>query len=434
MNSIWTESVALPRFHALEGSAKTDVLIIGGGMAGILCAHYLKERGVDYILVERETICSGITKNTTAKITSQHGLIYHKLLKNGGTVKARLYLEANQKALKEYRELCKTIDCDFEEKAAYVYSLDNRKKLELEAEALSKIGFSPKIVEAEELPFPTVGAIRLEHQAQFHPLKFIAHLAENLNIYEHTFVRELSPNRAVTENGEIIFQKLIVTTHFPMNNKHGMYFLKMYQHRSYVIALENAAKIDGMYVDEAKGGMSFRSYGDLLFVGGGGHRTGKQGGNWQELRNFAEKYYPDAKEKYCWATQDCMTLDGMPYIGEYSPKMPGCFVAAGFNKWGMTSSMAAAMILADMVTEKRNPYTKLFDPARSMRKPQLFCNGAEAVLRLLTPSGKRCPHMGCALKWNAAEHSWDCPCHGSRFREDGRLMDNPANGDAKLEV
>lgn len=429
MNSIWTECAALPQFPSLEGSIKTDVLIIGGGMAGILCAHYLQERGVDYILAEGETICSGITKNTTAKVTSQHGLIYHKLLKSGGTTKARLYLEANQKALKKYTELCKTIDCDFEEKAAYVYSLDNRKKLELEAEALSKIGFSPKIVETDELPFPTVGAICLEHQAQFHPFKFISQLAKSLNIYEHTFVTALSPNRAVTASGEITFQKLIVTTHFPMDNKHGMYFLKMYQHRSYVIALENAAQINGMYVDEARGGMSFRNYGNLLFVGGGGHRTGKKGGNWQELRAFAEKYYPNAKEKYFWATQDCMSLDGIPYIGQYSPNMEGCFVASGFNKWGMTSSMAAAMILADMVTGKENPYAQVFSPSRNMIKPQLFLNGCEAVVNLLTPSGKRCPHMGCALKWNGAEHSWDCPCHGSRFREDGSLIDNPANGD-----
>ena len=127
-----------------------------------------------------------------------------------------------------------------------------------------------------------------------------------------------------------------------------------------------------------------------------------------------------------------MTLDGAAYIGEYSSKMRECFVACGFNKWGMTTSMVAAMVLADLVTGQQNPYAGLFDPARSIWKPQLICNGFEAVTSLLTPSGKRGPHMGCALKWNDAEHTWDCPCHGSRFEEDGELIDNPAAGDMKI--
>lgn len=434
MNSIWTENnvkTPIPHFKSLEGDVKTDVLIVGGGMAGILCAYFLQERGVDYILAERDTVCSGTTKNTTAKITAQHGLIYHKLLKSAGTEQARLYLDANQNAVKKYMELCKRMDCDLEIKTAYVYSMNNRKKLEDEAEALSRIGFEARISETDDLPFPTAGAISFENQAQFHPLKFISQIAENLNIYEHTFVKELLEHTAVTENGRITFQKILFTTHFPIDNKHGLYFLKMYQHRSYVIALENAPQLNGMYVDEAMRGMSFRNYGEFLLVGGGDHRTGKNGGNWQELRSFAAKYYPASREKYCWAAQDCMTLDNVPYIGQYSKSMPEYFVATGFNKWGMTSSMAAAMILADQLTEKENPYGKVFHPSRNMLKPQLLINGYEAAANLLTFSKKRCPHLGCALKWNAAEHSWDCPCHGSRFDAEGRLLDNPANGNLK---
>lgn len=431
MNSIWTETIKLPHFNPIEGNAKTDVLIIGGGLAGILCAYFLQEKGIDYILAESKTICSGITKNTTAKITSQHGLIYAKLLKSAGAEKTKMYLEANQSAVKKYFELCKDIDCDFEAKTSYVYSLKNRKKLEKEAEALYRIGFHPKISETDELPFPTVGAISFENQAQFHPLKFISQIAPNLKIYENSFVKELTENTAVTEKGSITYQRLIFTTHFPIDNKHGMYFLKMYQHRSYVIALEHASQIDGMYIDETKSGMSFRTYKDFLFIGGGAHRTGKKGGNWQELRTFAKKYYPSSAEKYFWAAQDCMTLDGVPYIGVYSKNMPECFVATGFNKWGMTSSMAAAMILTDMITGKENPYAAVFCPSRNMLKPQLFFNGCEAITNLLTISKKRCPHLGCALKWNNTEHSWDCPCHGSRFEADGKLLDNPANGDLK---
>ncbi len=429
MNSIWTENISMPHFKTLEGDIKTDVLIIGGGITGILCAYFLQETGVNYILAEGRTICAGVTQNTTAKITSQHGLMYAKLLRSAGEQKTKMYLEANQKAVRKFSELCRQIDCDFEEKTSYVYSLDNRKKLEEEAEALHRIGLEAPFSETVELPFTTVGALAFEHQAQFHPLKFLSRIAGNLKIYEHSFVTGLAEHTAVTEKGKITFQKLIFATHFPIDNKHGMYFLKMYQHRSYAIALSNAASIDGMYVDEAKGGMSFRSYKDYLLLGGGSHRTGKKGGNWTELRAFARKYYPDSTEAFFWATQDCMTLDGLPYIGKYSKNMPECFVAAGFNKWGMTSSMVAAEMLCDMVTEKENPYEEVFNPSRSMMKPQLFVNGWEAVTNLLTLSKKRCPHLGCTLKWNEMERSWDCPCHGSRFDENGRLLDNPANGD-----
>lgn len=431
MNSVWTENVTMPHFASLEGEVKTDVLIIGGGITGLLCAYFLKEQGVDHLLVEGRSICSGVTKNTTAKITAQHGLIYADLLKKAGPEKAKMYLEANQKAVEKYFALCENMDCDFEERTNYVYSLDGEDKLKREAEALSKIGFDAILTDTEELPFPTAGAVGFPHQAQFHPLKFLAEIAKGLRIYEHTFVTKLSENTAVTEKAQIHFQRLIFATHFPIDNKHGLYFLKMYQDRSYVIALKNASPVKAMYVDEDKKGLSFRSYGDLLLLGGGSHRTGKQGGGWQVLREYAGQYYPQAEEQYYWAAQDCMPLDDVPYIGLYSQSMPGCFVGTGYHKWGMTSAMAAAMILTDRIMGKENPYEAVFNPSRSMLKPQLFINGGEAVVNLLTPTTKRCPHLGCALKWNAAEHSWDCPCHGSRFAEDGGLIDNPANGDWK---
>lgn len=431
MNSIWTESVSLPRFKSLKGSIKTDVLIIGGGLAGILCAYFLQEQGADYVLAEGRTICAGVTKNTTAKITAQHGLIYDKLLQQAGVEKAAMYLKANQNAVRKYYELCEKTDCDFESKTSYIYSMNDRKKLEDEAEALRRLGYSAEIKEPEELPFETAGAIGFENQAQFHPLKFISQIARNLHIYENTFVKEFKDHTAVTDSGSIAYQKVIFATHFPIDNKHGMYFLKMYQHRSYAIALENAVQLQGMYMDENKKGISFRNYRDMLIIGGGAHRTGKNGGNWQELRAFAGRYYPGSVEKYAWAAQDCMTLDNIPYIGQYSKYMPDCFVATGFNKWGITSSMTAAAILSDLVMEQENPYREVFEPSRNMLKTQLLVNGWEAAVNLLTPSVKRCPHLGCALKWNSAEHTWDCPCHGSRFDEKGKVLDNPANGDRK---
>lgn len=429
MDSIWTENINMPHFQTLKGNIKTDVLIIGGGITGILCAYFLQKHGIDYVLAEGRTICSGTTKNTTAKITSQHGLIYHELLKNFGIERAKLYLEANQESVKRYAELCKHIECDFQQKTSYVYSMDHRKKLEKEAWALGIMGYPIKFSETTELPFSVAGAIGFPDQAQFHPLKFLSQISGNLKIYEHTFVKELKEKEAVTENGNITFQKIIFATHFPIDNKHGMYFLKLYQHRSYVIALKNAKEFNGMYVDDAKEGMSFRNYKNLLLIGGGGHRTGKKGGNWIELRNFAETYYPEAREYSFWAAQDCMTLDQVPYVGKYSNRMVECYVATGFRKWGITSAMTAAMILTDMVLEKKSPYEEIYNPSRNMVKPQLLFNTCESIKNLLTISKKRCPHMGCALKWNSAEHSWDCPCHGSRFDETGVLLNNPANGD-----
>jgi hypothetical protein len=186
-----------------------------------------------------------------------------------------------------------------------------------------------------------------------------------------------------------------------------------------------------MYLDGSGKGLSFRNYGDLLLLGGGGHRTGKPGAGWEELERFAQKHYPDAKEAFRWATQDCMTLDGAPYIGHYSKRTPDLYVATGFNKWGMTTSMVAANVLGDLVLGRENGYASVFEPYRTVLRPQLALNGAEAVKSLLTFTKPRCPHMGCALKWNPQEHSWDCPCHGSRFTGDGTVLDNPATGNMK---
>lgn len=431
MHSLWSETVTLPSFEALNKNCKTDVLIIGGGITGILCAHYLHQAGIRYILVEADTICSGITKNTTAKITSQHGLIYHKIAKKYGIDTAGLYLEANEAALWEYRKLSEEILCDFSEDINYVYSLTDRRKLEQELDVLGKLRYQAFFEETPSLPFSTMGAVAFPHQAKFHPLKLLAELAKSLHIYEHTKVQELLGNVAVTNGGKISAEKIIVTTHFPFLNKHGSYFLKMYQHRSYVLALTNAPKISGIYVDEADKGLSFRTHQNLLLLGGGGHRTGKQGGNWTELREFANRYYPNAREVYHWATQDCMTLDDIPYIGPYSKYTQNLYVATGFNKWGMTSAMVAALLLRDLISGKKTPYASVFSPSRSIWHPQLFFNGLESTVNLLTPTRKRCPHLGCALKWNKAEHTWDCPCHGSRFTEKGELIDNPATDDLK---
>ena len=429
MNSIWSKTANKISFAPLEETKSTDVLIIGGGIAGILCAHKLRRAGVDCILVEADEICGGITQNTGAKITLAHGLLYDKMICRFGEEAAGLYAKAQQKAILEYEHLCQNIDCDFEKKDAYVYSLDNRKKIEKEVDALKSLGIKAEVSNGGALPFSVAGAVRVTNQAQFHPLKFLYSIARDLPIYEHTKVINLMPHKAVTNHGVITFLKLIVATHFPIDNKHGGYFLKLYQHRSYVLALEGAPLLEGMWVDESDTGLSFRTWGDLLLLGGGGHRTGKDGGCWQELEAFAKKHYPRAKIVAKWATQDCITLDSIPYIGQYAKQKPDVFVATGFNKWGMTNAMVASDILCDLVQKKKNPYASVFSPSRSILRPQLAANALESVVGFMTPSTPRCPHLGCALKYNSAEHTWDCPCHGSRFDEEGNLINNPATDD-----
>lgn len=433
MNSLWKNRSEKPDFDKLTGEVKTDVLIIGGGMTGILCADFLRRAGVDYILVEADEIGRGVTQNTTAKITLQHGLIYNKLLNKYGLENAEIYYKNNNDALNSYKHLAKEIECDFETTDSFVYSLNNPKKIENELLALNKLGVDSQFCSETELPFSVKGAVKIKNQAQLNPLKFIYALSKDLNIYESTKVTSYKCNKFITDKGKITAEKVIVATHFPIFNKHGLYFMKMYQHRSYVCAFENAQKLNGMYVDENENGMSFRNYGDLLLIGGGDHRTGKNGGNWQKLRNFAKIYYPDSNETHWWATQDCITLDGLPYIGQYSTATPDLYVATGFNKWGMTTSMVAAKLLTDLILGKSNPAAKLFNPSRSIIHPKLAVNAIESVVNLLTPTVPRCPHLGCALKYNKAERSWDCPCHGSRFDKNGKLIENPATNDINLK-
>ena len=431
MDSIWEKTSEIAEHPVLTGELQTDVLIIGGGIAGILCAYELERRKINYALVEADRILSGITAGTTAKITAQHGLIYEKLLRRFGLEGAGAYYQANQAALKRYRELCAGIDCGFRAEDSFLYSMEDPEALDLEMDALERIGARAGWCGSLSLPFPVRGAIRFPDQGRFHPLKFLSAVSNGLRIYEHTRVLTFDGKRYQTENGSIAAERTIVATHFPMWNKMGLFPLKLYQDRSYILGLENAGRIDGMYLGTDREHLSLRMEGDTLLLGGGSGRTGSKTGGWEPLELAAKMYFPGARIRYRWAAQDCMSLDGMPYIGRYSPRTPELFVATGFNKWGMTGAMTAATLLADLVQEKENGLAELFNPSRGMLRPQLGKNLVHSAWNLIRPTVPRCPHMGCALKWNRQERSWDCPCHGSRFSEDGKLLDNPAEGDLK---
>ncbi len=431
MDSVWVKDGLLPEFSQLKGDMNTDVLIVGGGLAGVLCAWSLSQVGVDCVLIEQNRLMSGVSGRTTAKLTAQHGLIYDKLLKKYGREKAEGYWQANQTAVEALRAIAGKTDCDLETQNSYVYATGNTQRLEEEMEACRKLKIPARWEEKLPLPFSVTGAVCFPEQVQFHPLKLAAYLAKDLKIYENTKALAFLGNRVQTPQGTITAEKIIIATHFPLLNKHGAYFLKLYQQRSYVIALENAPQVAGMYLDCAENGLSLRSAGDRLLLGGGGHRTGKPGLGWSLPEGAAKHYYPHARIAGRWATQDCMTLDGMPYIGQYSRATPNLYVATGFQKWGMSNAMLSAMVLTDLVQGRENPYAALFSPSRSMLHGQLLLNGVESAANLLRPTVPRCPHLGCALRWNGQEHSWDCPCHGSRFDESGRVLNNPATDDLK---
>ena len=434
MKSIFAATCEMPRFGPLQEDTKADVLVIGGGIAGILTAVLLKQAGADVLLLEAERLCSGQTGNTTAKITVGHGFIYADILRRYGENAARGFYEANVAALERYRDMAKGIDCNFENKDFYAYAKSGHRALGRELAALSAIGARARFEQDLHLPFETVGAICFPDQAQLHPLRFLAALCKGLRIHENTPVRALFEDGAETCDGKRIkAESVVVATHYPFLRFRGGFPLKLYQSRSYVLGLTGVQLPNAMYADGEGEGASIRAFEDCLLLGGAGHRTGVKGGGYEALAAFAGEYYPDSRVAYRFAAQDCMTLDRIPYIGHYTKHSDHLYVATGFGKWGMTSAMVAAMLLRDQILEKSNPYAEIFDPSRPMAKGALVRNAGSVLMHYIRPTAPRCPHLGCALRWNEQERSWDCPCHGSRFSETGKLIDDPAEKDLKVK-
>ncbi len=470
--SIWRQTADIPQRQALENDIHADVAVIGAGMAGILTAYQLKRRGVRAVVLEANRIGSGQTGGTTAKITSQHGLIYQTLIAQMGEERAAQYARAQENAIQEYARIIdeKKIECAFRRTAAYLYSVAADTAVRREAQAAVKLGLDAHFTTDTELPFSIAGAVRFDGQAQFHPLRFLRALCDELEIYEHTRVLSVEDNRVMAPHGSVQAKYVVFAAHYPFVNVPGWYFLRMHQERSYVLALKNCWRPQGMYLGVDAQGLSFREAEGMLLMGGGKHRTGENsaGGKYEMLRRKARELLPGSHEAAHWSAQDCVTLDGVPYIGVFSPVRPNWYVASGFDKWGMSNAMAAAMQISSRICGERPRDADVFSPERftpAASAKSFAADTAQAVKGLARgllslpetvlealPRGHggiveadgikagvykdndgkchiidpRCPHLGCRLEWNPDELSWDCPCHGSRFHYDGALIDGPA--------
>ena len=468
MQSIWHYPTG--KREQLSGNQDCDVAVIGAGMAGVLIAATLQDAGCRVTVLEANRTGSGQTQNTTAKVTAQHGLIYQKLIQTFGEEKARHYALANADAIQRYRRVIreKGIDCDWTGCSAYLYG-NRPAQLTAEAEAAAALGLPALYTTDLDLPFPAAGAVEFTHQAQFHPLKFLAAMADGLTIWENTPVSTVENHLVITPHGTVRAEHIVFACHFPFLNFPGMYFARMHQERSYVLALTHAPQVNGMFLGAEENGISLRNYGSLLLLGGESHRTGKNasGGRYDRLRQKAMRWFPGSQEVAYWSAQDCIPADGVPYIGRYAASRPNWYVATGFQKWGMTSAMVSAMVLQGLICGPAYPYGDVFDPGRFALEALggIAAEGGQAVAGLtkcafqvpaetaehipaghggivrldgkkvgvykdeagqLYPVEARCPHLGCQLAWNPDEGSWECPCHGSRFDHLGNLISGPA--------
>lgn len=491
--SVWRDTVHLPSFKPLKEDIQTETLIVGGGITGIISAYLLAKEGMKVALIEAAQLCSGTTGYTTAKITAQHGLIYNELIGHFGKEKAKLYYQANREALNWIGQIVQEQDirCGFQKQPALVYAASEKEaeEIEKEAEAYEKLGIPGSLSDSADLQLQVKKALTMPDQAQFHPLMFLHFLISELVkmgvlIYEETLAVDIEeePSCVVhTQEGPRIHcRDVLICSHFPFYDK-AFYFSRMYPERSYLMAVETEQPIpEGMYLSAGEPRRSIRSLSlggePLVLVGGENHKTGR-GENtavhFQNLAAFADQVFGANKIVFHWSAQDYTTLDKVPYIGRLSAGKRHIYMAAGFRKWGMTTGTLAARLLADQLLERNNPYSEVFSPSRFAADPMIkrfFIENSKVAGHLIKGklekvrtsiedlatdegavisfNGKRagaykdkngrlmvvdttCPHMGCEVNWNQGERTWDCPCHGSRFKANGELIDGPSRKSLK---
>ena len=496
MKSLWIETTKDEIIlNPLEKEKETEICVIGGGLFGLTTAYYLTQQGKKVIVLEKGEIGEKVSGNTTGKITSQHGLFYEHLINDYGKEYAKKYLEANEEAIENIKQIIKEeqIECEFCKQNAYAYATQEDEVIEIqkEVEAVKELGKEAEFVTQTELPFKIKGAIKFKEQAQFHARKYMIGLCKAIlkqnEIYAYTtvtdVVKEGDKYNIYTDRGNVKAKYVVIATHYPIINMPGFYFTKMYQSTSYLIAIETDKKLpQGMYISAKEPIYSFRTatYNgkQILLIGGSEHKTGKaieDNSNYKELEKKAKELYPDCKILFKWNTRDCISLDKIPYIGEYSNIMKNMYVGTGFKKWGMTLSNIAGKIVSDKIMGKENKYETIFNSTRikPIKNRWEVKNMVEETVKSIVlnkfkiepedlkqiendngaiieingenvgiykdTQGKiyavkpNCTHLGCLLTWNNLDKTWDCPCHGSRFDYRGRNIYEPAIKDLEIK-
>ena len=487
--SLWLETGPRPAPRPeLEGEARADVAVLGGGIVGITTALVLQEAGARVVLLEADRLGHGVSGHTTAKVTSQHGMLYSRLRSRFGAGGARAYGEANEAALEWIARRVETdaIACDFRRRRAYAYvtSESGRSQVEGEVEAAREAGLPASLALRTPLPFPVAAAVLFERQAEFHAGAYLHALAERLEdlgceVYEGSRAVEVDADRPCvvkTPGGRDLADRVVVATHYPFLDR-AVAFARVHPQRSYAIACRIAGRPPaGMFISGESPTRSVRAVPvegeELLLVGGEGHKPGAGGDTeerYRRLEAFAREHWDVESVDYRWSSQDNSTIDGVPYVGRLTPRSDRVLMATGFAKWGMTGGTAAALMLADRLLDRENRWAGLFDPnrippaaaaarfvkenaevgahflgdrlarpgRRSIEELQpgegdIVRHAGERVAAYRDEAGELvavspiCTHLGCQVAWNRAERSWDCPCHGSRFAPDGAVLHGPA--------
>ncbi|MDD7735855.1 MAG: FAD-dependent oxidoreductase [Bacilli bacterium] len=428
--SIWSHEVEIDSFPKLNSSIRTSILVIGGGITGILCAYELQKKNYKVVLVEQDHIGKGITKNTTAFITAHHDLLYQDIINKFSVDKARTYLQLNTDAISYYKKLGEIYDIDYKECSAILFTSKDNHKIYKEKYVLDHFNYPCEIVSS--LPIDNIDitiGIKFINQGQLNPLKVIKELSKELTIYENTRIENIKGNRAYTKDHHIEFSKVIITTHYPLINRYGLYFTKLYQRRSYVCALKYPS-IEDTYCSIDEDGLYFRSYQDYLIIGGNDRDTKNPC-----TSSFVERIvslFPDCEIKYSWSNQDLITIDNLPYIGRYDRFHTSWYVATGFNLWGFTWAAISAKIITDMIEGGQR--VDLVDPGRNFIKKQLFLNLGNVLKNMLSFQIPRCTHMGVKMKYNRIDKTFECPAHGTRFNQLGEVINGPAKKDSKSKI
>jgi glycine/D-amino acid oxidase-like deaminating enzyme/nitrite reductase/ring-hydroxylating ferredoxin subunit len=486
--SYWIATAPETSFPAYQGDElRVDVAVLGGGITGLTTAMLLKQTGVSVTVVESGRVACGVTGYTTAKVTSLHGLTYAKLTGTFGQEGARTYGEANQEGLALIEGLVQQLglDCDFEPLPAYTYTEDPLRvsAIEEEVEAAQQAGLPASFSTDIGLPFPVQGAVCFEDQAQFHPRRFCVGLAEAIDgdgcrVFEQTRALDIRlgfPCTVKTAHGSLRAEHVVLATHLPFFDPFGL-FAKTSPSRSYALAVTLAEPAPpGMYLSADAATRSVRPLvagSHQAVLAGEEHKVGHgpdTHAHYEALEGWARERFPVRSVDYRWSAQDYLPADNVPYIGRLLPGYGRLHVATGFKKWGMTHSAVAAMLLRDQITGRPNPWAELFratrlhplaaakevavhnldvglrfagdrlltlrpPPARDLAPGEAGLRelGGEKVAAYRDPDGRlhavsgRCTHLGCLVAWNAAERTWDCPCHGSRYTYDGQVIQGPA--------